>query len=142
MNKMIKRILCVVVLVMISATSFGQQLKCKKFKTGTFIIPGDSIVPQSTLKRSKTSQFESISAKDFMDLDITWTDDCNYVLTIKEDTPEEEISEVEKLIEEGGGLRIQMLKTVKDTMYFRAIATIKGTDYPTDGKQIKISKKY
>lgn len=139
---MIKKIVCVVVLVMISAISFGQELKCKKFKTGTFIIPGDSIVPQSTLKRNKTSQFESISAKVFMDLDITWTDDCNYVLTIKEGTPEEDISEVEKLIEEGGGLRIQMLKTVKDTMYFRAIATIKGTDYPTDGKQIKISKKY
>ena len=139
---MIKKILCVVVLVMISATSFGQKLKCKKFKTGTFIIPGDSIVPQSTLKRNKTDQFESISAKEFMNLDITWVDDCNYVLTIKKDTPEEDISEVEKLIEEGGGLRIEMIRTVKDTMYFRAVATIKGTDYPTEGKQIKISKKY
>jgi hypothetical protein len=141
-KKMIKKILCVVVLVMISATSFGQKLKCKKFKTGTFIIPGDSIVPQSTLKRNKTDQFESISAKEFMNLDITWVDDCNYVLTIKKDTPEEDISEVEKLIEEGGGLRIEMIRTVKDTMYFRAVATIKGTDYPTEGKQIKISKKY
>lgn len=141
MNKM-KKIVCVAILVMISATSFGQQLKCKKFKTGTFIIPGDSIVPQTTLKRNETSQFESISAKEFTNLDITWVDDCNYVLTLRKDTPEVEISEVEKLIEDGGGLRIEMLSTVKDTMYFRATATIKGTDYPRDGKQIKISKKY
>nr|WP_321222658.1 hypothetical protein [uncultured Psychroserpens sp.] len=139
---MMKKLICVVILLMVGATSFGQKLKCKKFKTGTFIIPGDANIPQSTLKRNKTSQFESISATEFLDLDITWVDDCNYVLTIKKDTPEEDISEVEKLIEEGGGLRIEMLKTVKDTMYFRAIATIKGTDYPTEGKQIKISKKY
>ena len=96
---MIKRLVCIVVLVFVSTISFGQELKCKKFKTGTFIIPGDSIVPQSTLKRSKTSQTESISAKESVLLDLEWIDDCNYVLKLSKSTPEDEISEVQKTID-------------------------------------------
>jgi len=79
---MFKRIICIVVLVMISAASFGQELKCKQFKTGTFIIPGNENVPQSKLIRSKTSQTESVSATDSKELDIEWIDDCNYILKL------------------------------------------------------------
>ena len=139
---MIKQLLCIVVILLTSATSFGQELKCKKFRTGTFIIPGDSIVPQSKLIRNKTTQVESLSAKESTELDIVWIDDCNYVLTISKSTPESKISEVEKLIDKEGGLRIEMLRTAKDTVFFRAVAKINGVDYPIDGYQIKVSKKY
>ncbi|MEH6537507.1 MAG: hypothetical protein V7719_14005 [Psychroserpens sp.] len=139
---MIKRLFCFVVLIFMSATSFGQELKCKKFKTGTFIIPGDSIVPQSTLKRNNTSQIESISETESVELDIEWVDDCNYVLKLSKSKPRKAISEIEKTIDKEGGLRIQMLRTVKDTMYFRAKSTINGKEYPIDGYQIKVSKDY
>jgi hypothetical protein len=139
---MIKRLFFVIALSMIGAISFGQELKCKKFRTGTFIIPGDSLVPQSKLIRSKKSQVESISAKESMNLDIVWVDDCNYTLTLSKSTPVEEISEIEKQIDKEGGLRIKMLRTSKDTMFFRASATINGKVYPIDGYQIKISKDY
>ncbi|MDG5491395.1 hypothetical protein [Psychroserpens sp. SPM9] len=138
---MIKRVV-IVALFLGCGMGFAQDLKCKKFKTGTFIIPGDSIVPQSTLKRSKAVQVESISAKESMTLDIEWIDDCNYVLKLSKSTPEEDISEIEKMIDAEGGLRIQMLRTVKDTMYFRAKATIKGVEYPVNGYQIKVSKDF
>jgi hypothetical protein len=117
---------CFVVLLLISVPGFGQELKCKTFKTGTFIIPGDSIVPQSTLKRSKTSQTERISANEF----------TNYVLTLSTSTPEHTLSEVEKLIKKEGGLRIRMLRTAVDTLFFRAMAKINGIDHSRDGYQI------
>ncbi|TXE19616.1 hypothetical protein ES692_02360 [Psychroserpens burtonensis] len=139
---MIKCLLCFVVLLLISVAGFGQELKCKTFKTGTFIIPGDSIVSRSTLKRSKTSQTERISAKEFTNLDIKWLDDCNYVLTLSTPTPEHTLSEVEKLIEKDGGLRIGMLRTAADTLFFRATAKINGTEHSRDGYQMKVSKDY
>ena len=77
-----------------------------------------------------------------MNLDIVWVDDCNYTLTLSKSTPVEEISEIEKQIDKEGGLRIKMLRTSKDTMFFRASATINGKVYPIDGYQIKISKDY
>lgn len=139
---MIKQVIVVIVMAFVGVTAYGQELKCKKFKTGTFIIPGNERVPESKLKRSKTIQIESISETKSMVLDIEWIDDCNYVLKRSADNLDEEISELEKKIDAEGGLRIQMLKTVKDTMYFRASATIDGKVYPIDGYQIKISKKY
>lgn len=117
---------CFVVLLLISVPGFGQELNCKTFKTGAFIIPGDSIVPQSTLKRSKTSQTERISANEF----------TNYVLTLSTSTPEHTLSEVEKLIKKEGGLRIRMLRTAVDTLFFRAMAKINGIDHSRDGYQI------
>lgn len=141
-RKMIKRLLCIFVLVMISVSSFGQELKCKKFKTGTFIIPGNENVPQSKLIRSKTSQTESISANESVELDIVWVDNCNYILNLSKSTPEEDLSEVEKMIAKEGGLHIKMLRTAKDTMFFRATVKIEGVERPIDGYQIKISKDY
>ena len=137
------RIITIVALSFFSVTSFAQEeRKCKDFKTGTFIIPGTENVPQSTLKRSETIQIESISETDAMELDIEWIDDCNYVLKLTKATPEDKISEIEKKIDAEGGLRIEMLRTVKDTMYFRARATIDGVEYPLDGYQIKVSTKF
>ncbi|WP_299336211.1 hypothetical protein [uncultured Psychroserpens sp.] len=140
---MIKQAIALCTIFLICMTVNGQELKCKKFKTGTFMIPGNENVPTTTVKRSKTSQFESISEDDFMVLDIEWIDDCNYVLkTNVEKTPAKRVTEMDKGIDKAGGLRIQMLKTVKDTMYFRAVATINGKDFPLEGIQIKVSKRY
>jgi hypothetical protein len=78
------------------------------------------------LKRSKTSQTERISANEF----------TNYVLTLSTSTPEHTLSEVEKLIKKEGGLRIRMLRTAVDTLFFRAMAKINGIDHSRDGYQI------
>ncbi|OUR99032.1 hypothetical protein A9Q86_13270 [Flavobacteriales bacterium 33_180_T64] len=138
-----KGIISLILLVFVCITSNGQDLKCKKFKTGTFVIPGNENIPTSTLKRSKTSQFESITKEDFMVLDIEWIDDCNYILKINiEKTPVRRITNIEKEIDKAGGLRIEMLRTANDTLFFRARATINGKEYPIDGYQIKISKDY
>ncbi|WP_040282053.1 hypothetical protein [Psychroserpens damuponensis] len=139
---MSNKLVSIVVLVLLSATSFGQELKCKKFKTGTFVIPGDSRVPQSKLIRNKTTQIESLSTHDVVELDIKWVDDCNYILKLSATTPENKISEVEKMIDREGGLRIEMLRTAKDTMFFKATAKINGVDHPIEGYQIKVSKDY
>lgn len=140
---MIKQLVCIAVLFVIGTSAFAQKPKCKKFKTGTFVIPATETIPMSTLKRSKTSQIESISKDDFMVLDIEWIDDCNYVLKLdQKKTPERRVTDIEKAIDAEGGLRIEMLKTAKDTVFFRATATLKGVDYPVDGYQIKVSKDY
>lgn len=140
---MIKQLICIAVLFFYGTHTQAQKPKCKKFKTGTFIIPATDKIPESTLKRSKTSQLETISKDDFMVLDIEWIDDCNYVLKMnQEKTPVKRLTEIEKAIDDEGGLRIKMLRTVKDTMYFSATATLKGVDYPVEGYQIKISKDY
>ncbi|WP_298894908.1 hypothetical protein [uncultured Psychroserpens sp.] len=140
---MMKQHISLVLLLLVCVMSYGQELKCKEFKTGTFIIPATDVVPLSTLKRSETSQFESISKDDFMVLDIEWIDDCNYILkTNVEKTPAKRITDIDKTIDKNGGLRIEMLRTVKDTLFFRAKATFNGKEYPIDGYQIKISDDY
>ncbi|MFT4806291.1 MAG: hypothetical protein ACI9YE_003524 [Psychroserpens sp.] len=60
----------------------------------------------------------------------------NYVLTLSTSTPEHTLSEVEKLIKKEGGLRIRMLRTAVDTLFFRAMAKINGRDHSRDGYQI------
>ncbi|WP_298902804.1 hypothetical protein [uncultured Psychroserpens sp.] len=137
---MMKKVLLLSFMIFAMATSFGQELKCKEFRTGTFVIPATEHVPKSTLKRSETSQFESISKDDYIVLDIEWIDDCNYVLkTNVEKTPSKRLTDIDRAIDKNGGLRIEMLRTVKDTMFFRAKATFNGKEYPIDGYQIKIS---
>lgn len=138
---MFKKI-CILSMLLIGVSVFSQNLKCKKFKTGTFIIPGDSIVPTSTLKRNGKEQIESLKDNDDMILDINWVDDCNYVLKISSKVDPSKIGKIEKMIDDNGGLKIEMLKTLKDTLYFRAKATINGNEYPIDGIQIKASEDY
>ncbi|MCD2259380.1 hypothetical protein [Psychroserpens luteolus] len=138
-----KQHISLALLLFICVMSYGQELKCKEFKTGTFIIPATDVVPVSTLKRSETSQFESISKDDFMVLDIEWIDDCNYILkTNVEKTPAKRITDIDKAIDKNGGLRVEMLRTVNDTLFFRAKATFNGKEYPIDGYQIKVSDDY
>lgn len=137
---MLKQIIVLILFVFVGTMTYGQELKCKKFKTGTFMIPANDRVPESTLKRMDNVQVESLSETESMVLDIEWIDDCNYVLKRSKSTAAERISDIERKIDAEGGLRIKMLRTVKDTMFFRATATIDGKDYPLEGFQIKISK--
>lgn len=67
----------------ISTITFGQELDCKKFKNGKFILP-DSEFGNSIIKRRGSTQIEYHErTQKKMKLKVTWIDDCTYTLKIK-----------------------------------------------------------
>lgn len=63
-------------------TVFAQDMDCKKFRDGTFIIPKTDTSPKSTLIRKGNIQIETLEGDDkALEFIVKWIDDCTYTLT-------------------------------------------------------------
>lgn len=70
-------------LVGYSTFSFGQEMNCKKFKNGKFVIP-DSEYGNSYLERKGNIQTEFGEKSGFKaTFKVKWIDECTYTLQLK-----------------------------------------------------------
>ena len=100
--------------------SCGQDLKCSDFKSGTFLIPGDSIYPiSSNIIRKKGRPVEWEKAGDSTHAIIKYLDDCNWILTY--DTELNELDELEQLINASGGVKVEVMEIKGDTLFYNGV---------------------
>lgn len=93
---------------------------CADFKNGTFLIPGDSIYPvTSKIIRENGRQVEWEKPGDSTHALVKYLDDCNWILTY--DTQLNELDELELLINDAGGAKIEVLKIKGDTLFYNGI---------------------
>lgn len=112
--------LLILLVFCIGLSSCGQDLKCADFKNGTFLIPGDSIYPiSSNIIRKNGRQIEWEKEGDSTHAVIKYLDDCNWILTY--DTELNVLDELEKLINNSGGVRVEVLKIKGDTLFYNGI---------------------
>lgn len=117
--------------------SYGQNLKCSDFKNGTFFIPGDSIYPKSsTLIRKDGKQLEWNETGDSIYAEIKYLDDCNYILTYN--TELNELGELEKFINDCGGVNIRVLEIKGDTLFYNGILQNDTLRFEQPGRIIKL----
>ncbi|EIJ40862.1 hypothetical protein JoomaDRAFT_3937 [Galbibacter orientalis DSM 19592] len=115
MNKLILHLLMI-----IGLSSCGQDLKCSDFKNGKFLIPGDSIYPiSSIIIRKDGRQVEWEKVGDSTHAIIKYLDDCNWILTY--DTELNELDELEQLINDSGGVKVEVLEIKGDTLFYNGI---------------------
>ncbi len=88
-------------LILFSIVSCVQDLKCKDFHEGQFLVLADSIYSESSqYLRKGIRQVEWSEPGDSIYANVKYIDDCNWILTY--DTKWNELDEIEKLINASG----------------------------------------
>lgn len=110
---------------------------CADFKNGTFLIPGDSIYPvTSKIIRENGRQIEWEKPEDSTHALVKYLDDCNWILTY--DTQLNELDELELLINDAGGVTIEVLKIKGDTLFYNGILKNDTLLFEQPGRIIKL----
>jgi len=136
-----KKIILLSILV-IGFNSYSQELTCKDFKNGTFIVPKDEMIPTSfKIIRNGNSQIEFVMNPDEVDEPelkekayeiIEWIDDCTYKL--KYDESKMKLTESKQFINDNGGIMTEMIKIEGKCFYYKSTLTVNGQTQRIDGK--------
>ena len=128
--------LLVLLLISTSFSSCGQELTCADFKEGEFLIPADSLNPESyKISRKNGKQIELDQNGDEIKIDIKYKDDCNYTLTYQES---QNLDELAKYINKSGGIHIKVLEIKGDTLTYSGLIENDTLSYEMPGKLIKL----
>ena len=132
-------------ILIIGLNSLAQDLTCKDFKNGTFIVPPtDEVQLPYKIVRKGNSQIEitedpdNTLPPDFQKTQyvlINWIDDCNY--EAKYDESKMKMSQFHKLVNENGGIKVKVLKIENKCFFIRSTLTINGNIETIDSKLCK-----
>lgn len=121
-------------LLLFSVFSFSQDLDCSDFKTGVYIIPADEISKTPhTLTRTKKHQIEEDGTGDKIYTNIKWVNDCTYVLMFNEELTTRPITESEKLLNNNGGVRVEIIGLIENGYEFLASVDFDGEVHTSKG---------
>lgn len=136
-----KKIILLSILI-IGFNSYSQELTCKDFKNGTFIVPKDEMIPTSfKIIRNGNSQIEFVMNPDEVDEPelkeksyeiIEWIDDCTYKL--KYDESKMKLTESKQFINDNGGIMTEMIKIEGKCFFYKSTLTVNGQTQRIDGK--------
>ncbi|WP_375238476.1 hypothetical protein [Aurantibacter sp.] len=114
-------------ILLLSLLTSAQDIDCSDFKTGVYIIPADETTKTPhTLTRTEKHQIEEDGTGDKIYTDIKWINDCTYILMINEDLTTRPISETERLVNDYGGVRIEIIKLIENGYEFSATVDFEG----------------
>ncbi|KSA12089.1 hypothetical protein [Maribacter dokdonensis] len=102
------------------------------------MTPGISNFPyQGTIIRSNGKQIEwSTQSSDTTYINIKYLDDCNYVMTYN--TELNELDELERLINDSGGVQVKVLEIKGDTLFFNGLLQNDTLRFEQPGLMIKL----
>lgn len=127
------------------STLIAQDYTCKDFKEGAFFITaGDIILENVVIHRTGSTQIETAytfennvqkKSNDETIGKIQWIDDCTYMLVY--DESKMTLSSTQKLINEGGGIVVELMKIEGHCFYFKSTSKINGEEYIIEDKMCK-----
>ncbi|MEP3228087.1 MAG: hypothetical protein ABJN61_11640 [Flavobacteriaceae bacterium] len=124
-------------LVLIVQNTFSQDLTCKDFKNGEFLIlPNAYDLNTLRVTRQNGKQIETNESGNDLLVNIKYVDDCNYFLSYDPET--EGFDDVSEMINKAGGLRISMTKIVGDTLYYKSVFKNDTINYVRNGRMVKL----
>lgn len=145
LNNMKKKL--IIILTLIGINSFGQELSCADFKTGTFNtsisepvqinwkIVRDGNVQTEIMPELPIELKDSGYPTDPQYGIINWIDDCTYRLTY--DESKAELTESQKLINYLGGVLTELIKIEENCYYYKSTLKYEGGEQVTSGKLCK-----
>lgn len=125
--------------------SNAQDLTCKDFRKGTFIVNTKS--PETTIKivRNGNEQVENLikASEEYIETNPTevvhaklnWINDCSYHLLY--DSAKMKLGEVEKYINDNGGVLVEVTKIEGQCFYYKTTMTVNGKELGMEGKICK-----
>ena len=124
---------------MISLESIAQNLRCKDFKEGTFVVPADeeNIVSYQIIRKGN-HQTEIVSHPKYKQTSygiIKWITDCSYKTYY--DTTKMTLTKYQQFINDNGGILVKMIKIKGKCFYFTSILTIGEKKEKIEGKLCK-----
>ncbi len=129
--------LLILILILSGLNSYAQELTCKDFMNGEFLIPADSLVPISyKILRSNSKQIEIGEDGIKTVINIKYIDDCNYILTYNSE--ENDYDELSEYINASGGVKVQVLEIKGDTLIYSGLVKNDSLNYEMTGKMIKL----
>ncbi|EHQ02132.1 hypothetical protein [Gillisia limnaea] len=122
--------------ILTSFSSCAQELTCADFKEGEFLIPADSLNPESyKISRKNGTQLELDENGDEIKINIKYKDDCNYILTYQES---QNLDDLANYINNSGGIHIKVLEIKGDTLTYSGLIKNDTLSYEMPGKLIKL----
>jgi hypothetical protein len=123
----------------------AQDYTCNDFREGAFFIAAGEIIPENVvIHRTGNTQIETAytfennvqkKSDDEIVGKIQWIDDCTYKLVY--DESKMTLSSTQKLINEGGGIIVELVKIEGHCFYFKSTSTINGEEYLFEDKMCK-----
>ncbi|MGM5470453.1 hypothetical protein ACS386_09255 [Flavobacteriaceae bacterium LMO-SS05] len=133
---------------LIGINTFGQELSCNDFKNGIFkTIIEEPMRIEIQLVREGDSQIEKIvnAPQELIDMGyptdkknygtIQWIDDCSYILIYDETNTE--LTESQKLVNNGGGLLTEFVKIEGKCFYYKSSIKNDPNGLVVEGKYCK-----
>lgn len=117
--------------------SCAQDLKCTDFHDGQFLVLADSIYSESSkyLRKGKR-QVEWNKPGDSIYANVKYIDDCNWILTY--DNQLNELDEIEKFINESGGMHLETIEIRGDTLFYNGILKNDTLNFVQPGSILKL----
>lgn len=129
-----------ILFLLFSFTTFvssAQDLTCADFKNGKFLIPGDSLNPETFIvTRNNGKQIEIDEDGNKIQIDIEYINDCNYILTYNPNS--KNLDNIARYINASGGVKIKVTKIKGDTLSYIGVIKNDSIYYKMPGKIIKL----
>jgi len=139
MTLMINSKLLTIITLCVTAISCGQDNNCKDFKEGTFYLPPVDQIGEYYIYRKGNRQIEINENKKETYYYLKWHNSCSYTVTLAE-IPIDTSSNIYNS-KRPDSIRIEYIKTIKDTVYYNSKAYIDNKAYELLGlKMIKIGE--
>jgi hypothetical protein len=124
-------------LLLVVIQTYSQTLTCSDFKSGTFLVPADSIVEKSyTVIRKDNQQIEYDKDGNKSIVDIEFIDECNYIM--KANPKSENFDAMSQYVNDSGGIKIKVLKISRDTLFYSGLIENDSVRYEMPGILIKL----
>ena len=132
----------IVVLTLFSSINLcAQDLNCKDFKEGLFVVLADSIYSESSkYSRKKSKQIEWGEKGDSIYVNVKYLDDCNWVLTYDSDL--NKLDELEEFINASGGMYLETKEIRGDTLFYNGILKNDTLPFSQPGAILKMKSKF
>ena len=132
-----KKNLILVLLLASVLQAYSQNLTCKDFHSGTFLIPADSLVRESyTVVRENNQQIEYDKEGVKSIVDIEFIDECNYIM--KANPKSEKFDAMAKYVNDSGGVKVSILEIRNDTLFYMGLLENDSIRYEQPGLMIKL----
>ncbi|KAA3624873.1 MAG: hypothetical protein DWP94_02405 [Flavobacterium sp.] len=132
-----RKMILAFVSILLTKGIFGQELSCSDFKEGAFYIEANlnGRIMRYDIIRYPDFQEEFYENMDPMKVGLKWMDDCSYVITLDHTQPN--FSEKERLINEGGGIKVYLMEIIDNCYDFKSSFTMNSETYWFKGKICK-----
>ncbi|WOD44234.1 hypothetical protein [Hwangdonia lutea] len=131
---------------LLSINAASQNLECRDFKNGTFIMTIENPLPsvskiirrghqQTEILIEKPKELEAMDIPNKLHVTINWIDNCTYIATFN--SAKTNLKDYQKFINDNGGVLVEKIKIEGRCFFYRSTLKLKEESIVIHGKICK-----